>query len=201
MNVMTTSLFRAQDLRFEKLARNGQHASNTPQAGNILSILSVSLVCLFVLIGMLACGPYSFSSSGNTGLKTVAVPVFNDQTAEFGVKEQITNAIIAAFTRDNSLKIADRRTADALVNGTLLRVTEQAGAYTKTEQVQEIRVTVTVQIKFEDVKKRKVIWEESLTQFGTYAPGDATSGDRESAIQQAVEKIATEVINKSVSGW
>jgi hypothetical protein len=134
-------------------------------------------------------------------LKTVAVPVFNDQTAEFGVKEQITNAIIAAFTRDNNLKIADRRTADAVVNGTLLSVKEQAGVYTKSEQVQEIRVTLTVRIKYEDVKKRKALWEETLTQFGAYSPGDATSGDRESAIKQAVDKIAAEVLNKSVSGW
>ena len=162
---------------------------------------ALRFLLFFTLPIFFACGPYSFSSSGNTGLKTVAVPVFNDQTAEFGVKEQITKAIIAAFTRDNSLKIADRRAADAMVNGTLLRVSEQAGAYTKTEEVQQIRVTVTVQIKFEDVKKRKVLWEESLTQFGTYTPNDAASGDRESAIQQAVEKIATEVLNRSVSGW
>lgn len=174
-----------------------------PQGRNFIECARILARTLFLLAlhTLFACGPYSFSSSGNTGLKTVAVPVFNDQTAEFGVKEKITNAIIAAFTRDNSLKIADRRVADAIVNGTLLRVTEQAGAYTKTEQVQDIRVTITVQIKFEDVKKRKVLWEENLTQFGSYVPNDATSGDRESAIQQAVDKIATEVINKSVSGW
>lgn len=174
-----------------------------PQGGNFVVRAHVSALILAVLglSALFACGPYSFSSSGNTGLKTVAVPIFNDQTAEFGVKEQLTNAVIAAFTRDNNLKIADRRTADAIINGTLLRVSEQAGVYTKDEQVQEIRVSLTVQIKYEDVKKRKVIWEETLTQFGTYSPGDATSGDRESAIRQAVDKIAAEVINKSVSGW
>lgn len=159
------------------------------------------ILLLLALPALFACGPYSFSSSGNTGLKTVAVPIFNDQTAEFGVKEQLTNAVIAAFTRDNNLKIADRRTADAIVNGTLMRVSEQAGVYTKDEQVQEIRVTLAVQIKYEDVKKRKVLWEETLTQFGAYSPSDATSGDRESAIRQAVDKIAAEIINKSVSGW
>ncbi len=182
-------------VRFEK------HPPNPPQGGNIPVRLIAGLALLLPLLSALACGPYSFSSSGNTGLKTVAVPVFNDQTAEFGVKEQITNAVIAAFTRDNSLKIADRRAADVIVNGTLLRVSEQAGAYTKAEQVQEVRVTLVVQIKFEDAKKRKVVWEETLTQFGTYAPSDATSGDRESAIKQAVDKIAAEVLNKSVSGW
>ncbi len=161
----------------------------------LLFVLSITMQCV------LACGPYSFSGSGNPNIKTVAVPVFNDQTAEFGIKEQLTNTIIELFTRDNNLKIADRRTADSIVNGTLLRVVEQAGVYTKSEQVQEIRVTLTVHIKYEEVKKRKVIWEEDLTQFGTYTPGDASSGDRRSAISQAVAKIAEEVINKSVTGW
>jgi len=163
-----------------------------------MQLFGIVTVCT---IGLAGCGPYSFSGSGNPNIKTVAVPVFNDQTAEFGIKEQLTNTIIELFTRDNNLKIADRRTADSIVNGTLLRVVEQAGVYTKSEQVQEIRVTLTVHIKYEEVKKRKVIWEEDLTQFGTYTPGDASSGDRQSAISQAVAKIAEEVINKSVTGW
>lgn len=153
------------------------------------------------MLATLGCGVYSFSGSANPHLKTVAVPIFDDQTAEFGVKEQLTNAIIASFNRDNTLKIADRRVADVIVAGTILRLNEQAGAYTSQEQVQEIRVYLTAKIKCDDVKKRKVLWEEELTQFGAYSPGGANSGDRQSAIAEAVEKIATEVLNRTVSGW
>ncbi len=160
--------------------------------------IGVEIVSLF---GSAGCGPYSFSGSSTPHLKTVAVPIFEDQTAEFRLKEQLTNTIIQAFTRDNTLKVVDRRAADALLQGTILRVTEQAGVYTQQEQVQEIRVTVTAQIKYEDVKKRKVIWEEQITQFGSYAPGSAASGDRQAALVEAANKIATEVINKSVSSW
>ena len=152
-------------------------------------------------LALAGCGPYSFSGTAYSHLKTVAVPIFDDRTAEFGIKEQLTNAVIAQFTRDNTLKIADRRVADALVQGTLIKVTEQAGVYTQQEQVQEIRVYLTAQIKFEDVKKRKTLWEEQITQFGTYAPGSANTPDRQSAINEAISKIAAEVINKSVSGW
>lgn len=182
-------------------ARSEKHSPSLPQGENIFATHAGKILLLLVAQVFFACGPYSFSGSGNPNIKTVAVPVFNDQTAEFGIKEQLTNTIIELFTRDNNLKIADRRTADSIVNGTLLRVVEQAGVYTKSEQVQEIRVTLTVHIKYEEVKKRKVIWEEDLTQFGTYTPGDASSGDRQSAISQAVAKIAEEVINKSVTGW
>lgn len=154
-----------------------------------------------VILATLGCGVYSFSGSANPHLKTVAVPIFDDQTAEFGVKEQLTNAIIASFNRDNTLKIADRRAADVIVAGTILRLNEQAGAYTSQEQVQEIRVYLTAKIKCDDVQKRKILWEEELTQFGAYSPGGANSGDRQSAITEAVEKIATEVLNRTVSGW
>lgn len=158
-------------------------------------------VLSLLMLATIGCGVYSFSGSANPHLKTVAVPIFDDQTAEFGVKEQLTNAIIASFNRDNTLKIADRRVADVIVAGTILRLNEQAGAYTSQEQVQEIRVYLTAKIKCDDIKKRKVLWEEELTQFGTYSPGEANSGDRQSAINEAVEKIATEVLNRTVSGW
>lgn len=167
-------------------------------AGNLNRLAGVLCMVMFAMLG---CGVYSFSGSANPHLKTVAVPIFDDQTAEFGVKEQLTNAIIASFNRDNTLKIADRRVADVIVAGTILRLNEQAGAYTSQEQVQEIRVYLTAKIKCDDVKKRKVLWEEELTQFGAYSPGGANSGDRQSAIAEAVEKIATEVLNRTVSGW
>lgn len=156
---------------------------------------------VFFFLAVAGCGPYSFSGSSTPHIKTIAVPIFEDQTAEFRLKEQLTNSIIQAFTRDNTLKVADRRVADALVQGTILRVSEQAGIYTQEEQVQEIRVTIAAQIKYEDLKKHKVIWEELITQFGTYTPGSAASGDRQTALVEAIGKIATEVINKSVSSW
>ncbi|MCG3155895.1 MAG: hypothetical protein DKINENOH_02503 [bacterium] len=170
-----------------------RHGAATPARAVLL------LAALFSWVA--GCGVYSFSGSANPHLKTVAVPIFEDRTAEFGVKEQLTEAIIASFNRDNTLKIADRRVADAIVSGTILRLNEQAGVYTAQEQVQEIRVYLTVKIKCDDVKKRKVLWEEELTQFGAYVPGGANSGDRQSAINSAIDKIATEVLNRTVSGW
>jgi len=152
----------------------------------------------------MGCGPYSFSGSTNTHLKTIAVPVFEDRTAEFGVKERLRDAIIGEFTRDNTLKIADRRVADSVLLGTLLNVQESAGVYNQQESVQEVRVTLTVQLKYEDLKKRKTVWEtpnsEPLSQFGSYSP-QSGSTSRQAAIDEAIRKIANEVRNKTVSDW
>lgn len=161
--------------------------------------LFVTVVLYWLFAG--ACGPYSFSGSANPHIKTIAIPLFEDRTAEFGIKEMLTNSMVEAFTRDNTLKIADRRTADSILLGVLERVDDRPGAYNRQEQVQEIQVFLTVSIQYKDLKKRKVVWEDRISQFGTYIPGSSEKGTREAAIQEAIDKIVDEVLNRTVSGW
>ncbi len=163
----------------------------------------VSYVQVFIFFGAIlafqfGCGPYSFSSSGASHLKTVAVPIFQDQTSEFGIKEKLTDEVIDQFTRDNTLRLGDRRNADSLIEGRIVRVDDQAGAFTSGESVRDIKIFITVQIKYEDLKKRKTIWEEEITEWGTFNPDEET---RETGIDEAIAKIATEILNRSVSGW
>jgi len=158
----------------------------------------IGLVFLFGLICMHGC--YSFSSSGASHLKTVAIPIFQDQTAEFGIKEELTDAVIDQFTRDNTLRVTDRRRADSLIEGTIVGVSDRAGAFSSDESVQDIKVFVTVTVEFQDLKKRKTVWEEELSQWGTFNPDEAGQS-RATAISEALDKIATDILNKSVSGW
>ncbi len=154
------------------------------------------------LIFCTACGYYSFSGSTLPHLQTVAIPTFQDDTAEFGVNDDLTNSLIDAFTRDNTLKITERRNADSIISGRILSIKDGAGAFNRSETVDEIRVTVLVQIKFEDLLKRKVVWDDRLSEVGTYAPGGGTSNTtREDAIAEAITKITDEVLSRSISGW
>ena len=159
----------------------------------------VQLVPAVMLI-LSGCGPYSFSSSGASHIKTVAVPVFQDQTAEFGIKEKLTDEVVRRFTQDNTLRVTDRRNADSVVEGKIVRVEDQAGAFNTEETVQDIKVFITVAVSYRDLKKRKIVWEDQIIQWGTYNPGEGTQS-RETAIDEAIEKIAIDVLNKSVSGW
>ena len=152
------------------------------------------------LIFFFGCGPYSFSSSGASNIRTVAIPIFQDQTAEFGIKEKLTNEVIDQFTRDNTLRVTDRRNADSIIEGTITRVDDRAGTFTSDEQVKDIQVFITARVRYQDLKKRKVIWEEEITQWGTFNPDEGPE-EREEGINEAINKIASEILNKSVSGW
>ncbi|MFQ5770770.1 MAG: LPS assembly lipoprotein LptE, partial [bacterium] len=94
----------------------------------------------------------------------MAIPIFQDQTSEFGVKEKLTEVVIEEFTRDNTLKISNRRQADSVIEGTILRIDDRAGAFTSAERVEDIKIFITVNVKYEDLKKRKIVWAEEITQ-------------------------------------
>ncbi len=156
-------------------------------------ILSISALSLH-------CGVYSFKGSLPPHLHTVAIPLFENRTAEFGVPEELTDTVIDKFTQDNSLKIADRSNADVVLEGTIVRIDDRAGAYNSQERVQDLKIYITVNVKCMDQVKRQVLWEERLTQWGSYDPS-AGPDARLDGLNDALDKISEEILNKTVSGW
>lgn len=152
-----------------------------------------------------SCGFYTFSGSTLPGhIRTVAIPMFGNRTSEFGVREEITDALTDQFTKDNTLKVVDRRIADSLIRGEIINIRDQAGAYNQEEKVSEIRVYVIAAAAFEDIKKHNVFWEEQITQWGTYNPDGVVGQDntsREDAIKEAIDKIVADIFNKTIAGW
>jgi hypothetical protein len=173
----------------------------SPRTGSIRNCISKSLfgrwvMVLCVLAAFLRCGVYSFTGATlPPHLKTVAVPLFDNRSPEFGVDQKVTDAVIEAVTRDNTLKIADPSNADCILRGTLMRMEDRAGQYDSNEEASTYRITLTVQAVFEDLRKKTVIWQNSFSAFGTY------STDRDGAITEAVDKLTTDIINKMVSNW
>lgn len=153
----------------------------------------LAAACISAVSG---CGIYSFSGSTIPGhIRTVAVPLVQNNTPEFGVDQQLTDALILAISKDNTLKIADARNADSILKGTITQITDRAGQYDTEEVASSFRVTITVKISFEDVKKRNVLWEESWSQWGDY------ESSRDQGIEEALTKLTTDIVNRTVSGW
>lgn len=161
----------------------------------LLTFLSV----LILLLPLAGCGIYSFSGAVPTHLQTVAIPIFENQTAEFGLDQEMTDEVVNTFTIDNTLKIVDLRNADSALYGTIARVDDQPSTYSADESVQEYRVTIVVRVRYEDLTNGKVVWEQTISNFDNYDPGDPA--DREAAVGEAMRKITEDILNKTVSGW
>ena len=144
---------------------------------------------------------YSFSgSSVPKHLKTIAIPLFEDQSG-FGeptLKESFTKSLIDLFINDNSLETAERNTADSILDGSIVTVQDAPSVIAPGEQVDKRRVTITVHVIFQDLKLRKKVWEKDFSNWGEYSVATET---RTVALNQAVAKVTQDILIETVSGW
>ena len=158
------------------------------------------VLVLFGILFVSSCGYYSLKGSLPPHLKTIAIPLFDNQTAEFGITETLTDAVIDEFVRDGSLKIAERSNADVVLVGTIAGISDRAGAYDQQEVVQDVKVYITVRVECTDQVKRQTMWDERITQFGSYDPAEGPDG-RATAYDEAFDKLSQDILNKTVSNW
>ena len=149
---------------------------------------------------LISCGPYSFSGSSVPGhIKSVAIPLFEDETAEFGIKEKVTDALLDNFIKENILRIADKKNADSILQGTITRVSDTPYTFDENEDVQEFRVSISINILWYDQIKNVDLFEGGIVGWGVYSA--SSPEDRADGLDQAVERLVTEIINQTLSGW
>ena len=164
------------------------------------AVIAAGIVVGVLLLSTIGCS-YSFSgSSVPSHLKTVAIPLFEDQSGfgEAGLRERLTQKLMELFINDNSLAIADRAISDAIVDGNIIAISDAPSVISPGEQVSKRRITMTVHVTFQDMKMRKKVWERDFSNWGEYTMGAET---RTVALDQAITKITEDILIETVSGW
>jgi len=164
---------------------------------NVISLM------LFLFIG---CGYYSVSGSLPGHIKTAAVPLFENETTETGLVEEVTNAVEDAIRSNGAMKIVGEFQADAMVNGTIIDVIDEADVYSKDEVASQFRIRILAHVTFFDRVKNRVIWEEERMEgWARYNTSGTSEGEesvsREEGIEKALDMLAKEIIDKTVAGW
>ena len=147
---------------------------------------------------LLSCGVYTFSPTALGGIKSAAIPVFDNQTTQYGIGELLTSALSQSLVSDNTLKVLPESQADAVIRGTVVSYSRDPYTYTVGETVQQYICRIGVKVKFETVKNNKTIWEETLSDFGTYSSDTETE---QVGIDLAINKLVGQIMNKTVKGW
>jgi len=168
-----------------------------------MRVRNVISLMLFLLIG---CGYYSVSSSLPGHIKTAAVPLFENETTEVGLVESVTDVIEDAIRANGAMKVVGEFQADAVVNGTIIDVIDEADVYSKDEVADQFRIRILAHVSFFDKVKNRVMWEEERMEgWARYDALGSSVGEgsvsREEGIEKALEMLAKEVIDKTVAGW
>lgn len=119
-----------------------------------------------------------------------------------GVEVEITNAIINRFIFDGNLKVESQDRADAVVEATLTDYRRDALRYSESDDVQEYRLNIVLDVKVTDAKDHKVIWQDAhLTGDTTFFLSGPRAVSEDEAAAKAVEDVARRVVENTIEVW
>ncbi len=165
-------------------------------AGHIKYYLTV---IVFVLAA--GCG-YHFSSSGehiDKSIQTVFVDNFSNKTSEARIENYFRNQSIDEFRKGSRFKIVDRKElSDAILRGNINRLTTSHLSYGKADLTKEDRVTVTMEVFFEERKSKKVIWHnKNLSGSEEYKVDEGNPTTTDTHRRNAIKKLASDMAEKA----
>ena len=182
----------------------------------------IKIIIIFYFI-FCSCGIYSLSGSLPSHIKSIAIPLLENQTAEFGLSEEITEGVISKFNEAGLLKLVDSENdASSILRGSINRITDEPYTYNKQESVTEYRYTIHVKIEWYDVLNDKNIIQNTYSGFGAYGisgeiGSDGIDNDKDGKIDDddddefgeprafaakvAISKITDDILNDIMTTW
>ncbi|HYM81238.1 MAG TPA: LptE family protein [Candidatus Limnocylindria bacterium] len=160
---------------------------------------------LGAMAALQGCGYTTSTALLPSHLRTIAIPVFVNTTTEYTLEQEITDAVIARFVADNHLRVVDERSANAVLRGRVTGYRNSVFGFSTTEEAQEYRVTISIEVTLKDQVKNREMWSEpNLVKTANYYVVDVPGRPARTELdgrKEAVDKIAEEIVNRSVEGW
>ena len=156
---------------------------------------------ILILIIVIGCS-YSVYSSSYPHLKTVNIQSFENKTTEYDLEENILNQITNLFQDDGRLKIVDLN-PDCTLEGTILDYSDKISDFSDAG-IDEYEVKILLNLKFIDLKKNDIIWENSaLILSETYSSSDELNEYKTEteAQEKIIEDLFDTIMKETMEEW
>jgi hypothetical protein len=151
---------------------------------------------------------YSFVSAYDApddprAIRTVAVPVFENTTFSAGAEVLLTDAIVKEILRVTPWAIASGASADATLKGAiagarLRKLNTDSTSGFVSEQAVDLRVD------FDWVDNRSgetILARRDFRAVGSFAPGNGAREPIELGEQDAIERLARDIVHELLADW
>ncbi len=172
---------------------------------------SYIVVLLAFLIMLTASCAYHFSGTGSLlppGADNISVPVFFNATSEPYVDVEVTQAVVEEFLTDGRLKVMALEEADLVLRGTIIKYEVVPLSYNPQSFVQQYRVRLVVEAALQDIRSKKILWQEKGIESNFIADYAVTLGNitatktaKEAAIKKASQDIAWTLRSRILEGF
>lgn len=152
-----------------------------------------------LLIFAPGCG-YTVGNNFTRDIKTVAVPIFENDTNRRGLQFQLTEAVQSEITKRTPYRLAKGLDADTRLTGRITSVKKNVLGETRFDDPRELQMTMMVEVRWEDMRTGQVLAQQEIplspdaipmTSQSEMAPevGQSLATAMDESMQQMARKI------------
>lgn len=165
---------------------------------------AAAAVMLLVVAAVVLCsGCYEHKRLYRTEYRTVAVPIFENNTFYRNVEFDVTEALIKEIETRTPYKVVDISRADTLLSGTITLIEQELiNRRSDIGVVQQLEVQMYVDFEWKDLHTGKpIIDRKGFESVGTYFPTTPIRNTPDIGIHQASDRMARDIVDAMRSDW
>ena len=165
--------------------------------------LFLTLGLLVIVVVACGCGGYSVGTLLPEHIKTIAVPVFVNNTGEPNLEIPATTAVINQLNTDGTLSVVgEGQNPDVVLTARIIQYQRKAIRYTGVTRPTEYRITITVVATLHDTREDTDLFKESRVSGSTeFLVGAGLPASERRARPDALEDLAHDLVERIVEGW
>ncbi|MGZ5283296.1 MAG: LptE family protein [Bacteroidia bacterium] len=166
------------------------------------SIFLHTLIWILMATGLAGCCSYGFTGGSTGNAKTVLVDYFPNKASIINptLSQVFTEKMRDKFRRETRLTQV-QSDADFSYSGFISNYTITPAAVQGDAQTTLNRLTISINVKFENKLEPKQNFEQEFSQFADFDASVSVSQVEAQLVDDITNKLIQEVFNRSVNNW
>ncbi len=196
---------------FTPSSHSARFAETSPRSRRRRTFAAVAAASLAVFLTSFGCAGYRVGPDGlyDQNIKTIFVPTVEADTYRPGFGERLTEAVCKKITEQTPYSLAGPSDADATLSIRLVSETQSVTAYNRYDDTRQKNVNLAVVAILKAHRGGAILAESSPIPLSLGGANVSSQGylvaemgqSTATAQQEAIDKIAAEVVGLLETGW
>jgi hypothetical protein len=158
---------------------------------------------ILLVIWFSSCGIYSFTGASlSPEIKTVSVKSFTNQASLVvpSLTQVLTEKLKDKFIKEMNLSMVEDN-GDINFRGVITDYKTQPSSITTNDKTATTRLTISVRVKFENIKEPKQNYENSFSAYMDFDSNKNLASIEDELINEICDMLVQDIFNKAVNNW
>lgn len=136
-----------------------------------------------------------------SGVRTIAVPTFRNESLEPRMEVLVTNIVIKQLQQDGTYQVTDPEHADAVLDGKIEKVTRRPSRSVRGNIQATREFVVSLTLKYEVRRRGQLLTAQSVVGDTSFFVGSEVQQEERQALPLAAEDAAVRLVSQLTEGW